>query len=83
MGISHPSINAPFNSLSKGDVIFFDQDGNGAIDHARFEVGWNTSNDYADQHSVPRYHDFWSGVTHFANPTTVWVYQVHIDPANI
>lgn len=80
---SHPNLNNPFNSLDRGDVIFFDQDNNGNIDHARFEVGWDAKNDYADQHSDPRHHDFWSGVTHFANPANVWVYQVRIDNANI
>lgn len=79
---THPSLSVPFNSLSKGDLIFMDQDNDTLIDHVRMEVGWNSSNDYADQHSVSRYHDFWNGVTHFANPSTVWVYQVHVDVLN-
>lgn len=66
-----------YNSLSKGDMIFMDWENNGVIDHVRIEVGYGTpartgyqssynnsywaTGDWADQHTPPRYHDFWNG----------------------
>lgn len=89
-----------YNALSRGDLLFFDWDDNGIIDHVRVEVGWGTpprtgyqanynysywaTGDWADQHTPPRYHDFWNGYYHLTptERTTVRIYQVHIRPTN-
>ncbi len=66
-----------YNTLGKGDMLFFDWTNDGVIDHVRIEVGYGTpsrtgyqsgyngsywkTGDWADQHEQPRYHDFWNG----------------------
>ena len=85
-----------YNSLSKGDMIFFDWTNDGAIDHVRLEMGWGTppstgyqssynnsywkTGDWADQHTDPRYHDFWNGYYQLSASmaATTHVYEVHI-----
>jgi len=85
-----------YNSLSKGDMIFFDWTNDGAIDHVRVEAGYGTpsstgyqpaynnsywkTGDWADQHTDPRYHDFWNGYYQMSASlaATTHVYEVHI-----
>ena len=66
-----------YNSLSKGDLILFDWENDGLIDHVRVEAGWGapprtgyqssynnsywTTGDWADQPTQVRYHDMWNG----------------------
>ncbi len=66
-----------YNSLSKGDMIFFDFENNSQIDHVRVETGYGTpsrtgyqsaynnsywkTGDWGSQHNANRYRDFWNG----------------------
>lgn len=65
-----------YNSLVKGDLIFFDWENDKQIDHVRVATGYGpvsspgfrsthnaywATGDHANQHEAPRYHDFWNG----------------------
>jgi hypothetical protein len=88
-----------YNVLGKGDLIFFDWEDNSSIDHVRMEVGWGTppstgykstynawwyTGDWADQHTPPRYHDFWNGYYAMDATTrsTVRISEVRIYSSN-
>jgi cell wall-associated NlpC family hydrolase len=89
-----------YNALSKGDLLFFDWEDNGSIDHVRIEVGWGTptstgyqsaynnsywtTGDWANQHTVPRYKDFWNAYYQLTSSqrASVRILQVHIYSTN-
>lgn len=85
-----------YNTLTKGDLIFMDLDNTGGIDHVRVETGYGTpskigyqsayngsywtTGDWATQHNVPRYHDFWNGFYQMtpADQARAHIYEVDI-----
>jgi hypothetical protein len=54
------------DAVVTGDLLFYDWDSNGSIDHVGIQTGWGVDPDsgwygnYQDQHSNDRYHAFWS-----------------------
>lgn len=76
-----------YDGLSTGDLIFYDWDNDGGIDHVTIQVGTgydyyhpNFYGNYIDAYN--RYHAFWSllSVNTLAASTNIWL--MHIDPAN-
>ena len=57
------------DTVTTGDVIFYDWDGDGHIDHTAIQTGYGPTRDglngnYIDQHTPARLHTFWSGITY-------------------
>ena len=75
--IKGASTSDKYNSLLNGDLIFFDWEDDGQINHVRVETGYGTPSatgyiavanhsdrtegDWLDQHEPPRYKDFCNG----------------------
>jgi hypothetical protein len=76
------------NSVVTGDVLFYDWESDGHIDHDGIQVGWGTDPDskkygnYQDQHSNDRYHAFWSLIPYNEKWSTTTITFVHVDPRN-
>lgn len=76
------------SGLNVGDVLFFDWDNDGGIDHAAILVGNGTdpdsgwSGDLADEHTTNRYHAFWSLCPYNSMANSTVITLEHIDPNN-
>jgi len=77
------------SGLGKGDLLFYDWDGNGHIDHVSIIAAENQYDpnsrwygDLVDQHSTDRYHAFWSLRPYNSQWSTTVITKVHIDTAN-
>lgn len=78
---------SPYDDVSTGDLLFFDWGTGQGWSHVRIDVATGTSydghyGDLADQHTVARYHSFWSGYYENANRATTVIYEMHISPSN-
>lgn len=76
------------SGVNTGDLLFFDWQTNGHIDHVTMQVAYGTdtvhgtTGDLADQHTGPEYHDFWSKWNFNPNVATTRIYAMHIYPGN-
>lgn len=78
------------NGALYGDILFYDWDGNGTLDHTSMEVaysGCDPSNpswcgDLVDQHTNDRYHAIWHLKPYNSQAATTKVKLMHIDPNN-
>jgi hypothetical protein len=82
---TNPWTPAPMVS---GDVLFYDWDSIGLLDHAAIQVGIGTdpSSGYygnvIDQHTSDRYHAIWTLMPYNSKRASTKIRFMHIDPAN-
>jgi hypothetical protein len=76
------------NSVVTGDLLFYDWQSEGHIDHAGIQVGIGTEpnsgwyGNFQDQHTTDRYHAFWSLLPYNSQWSTTTITFVHVDAAN-
>ena len=76
------------SGLAKGDLLFYDWQGDGIIDHVGIQVGHGTDpdsglfGDYTDQHSTNRFHSFWSLKPYNLQRGMTVIYLVRISSSN-
>lgn len=77
-----------YSGVNNGDLLFFDWQSNGSLDHVTMQVARGTDTlhglygDLADQHSGGEYHEFWSKWSWNGNAATTVIYAMHIWPGN-
>lgn len=84
-----PGNSAGFNSgLDVGDVLFYDWDNDGGIDHASIQVSYGTDpnsgwyGDLIDEHTTNRYHAFWSLDPYNSRAGTTTITLEHVSSSN-
>jgi hypothetical protein len=76
------------DSVVTGDLLFYDWDSNGVLDHVGIQVGWGTDpgsgwyGNYQDQHTTDRSHAFWSLLPYNSQWATTTINFVHVDAGN-
>lgn len=76
------------DSVVTGDVLFYDWNSDGHMDHAGIQVGWGTDpnsgwyGNYQDQHSNNRKHAFWSLIPYNSQWSTTTITYVHVSSSN-
>lgn len=81
------SVNS-YDGLSTGDLVFYDWQTNGSIDHVAIQVGYGYDlaygwlGNYVDAHTNNRKHAFWSLRPYNSLWATTTVYLVPISAAN-
>ena len=78
------------NGALKGDILFYDWDGNGTLDHTSIEVAYSGCDpanpswcgDLVDQHTNDRFHAIWHLRPYNSQAATTQVRLAHIDPGN-
>lgn len=90
-GYSRPTMAGTSLALDSGadtgDVLFYDWDSNGRMNHVNIIVGYGTSSDgyygdYIDGHSNNRYHLYWTTRTYNQDIQTTTIYPMHISASN-
>lgn len=91
-GTTSGNVATNYDTLQRGDLVFFDWGQGEGRSHVAMETGWGSwydtkngvwrSGDYIDQHTNDRYHEAWNGYYWNNYRRTTTVYQVHIDPTN-
>lgn len=76
------------DGLIPGDLVFFDWDGVGGIDHVAIQVAYGTdqnsgyTGDLVDAHSSNRYHAIWSLYPYNSQWRTTTIYKVAVYSGN-
>jgi hypothetical protein len=76
------------NNVNTGDVLFYDWDSNGVLDHTAIQVGWGTDptsgwyGNYINQHTTDRRHAFWSLMPYNSQWPSTTIKWVHIWDSN-
>jgi hypothetical protein len=71
-----------------GDLLYYDWQSDGWLDHVAMQVGWGTdptsrwSGNYVDQHSNDRLHAFWSLRPYNSQWASTTIRFMHIDSRN-
>jgi hypothetical protein len=73
--------------VGNGDLLFYDWDNNGRMNHVSVVVAYGTSTDgfygdMVDYHTNNRHKVFWTTRTYNTQIQTTYIYPIHIDPAN-
>ena len=76
------------DAVVTGDLLYYDWQNDGALDHVSIQVGWGTdpasgwSGNYVDQHTNDRKHAFWSLRPYNSQWGTTTIHFMHIDARN-
>ena len=77
-----------YSGLDTGDVLFYDWDSNGSLDHSAIQVSVGTDptsgwyGDLIDEHTSNRYHAFWSLDPYNSRASTTTITLEHISSSN-
>jgi hypothetical protein len=76
------------DAVKTGDVLYYDWNSDGHMDHATIQVGIGTDpesgwyGNYVDQHSTDHKHEFWSERPRNSKWATTTIYFMHVLPDN-
>jgi len=76
------------DAVVTGDVLYYDWQSDGLLDHESIQVGWGTdptsgwNGNYVDQHTTDRYHAFWSLRPYNSQWASTTIHFMHIDSRN-
>jgi putative amidase-like protein len=76
------------DAVVTGDVLYYDWNSDGLLDHESIQVGWGTdpnskwNGNYVDQHVTDRYHAFWSLRPYNSQWASTTIHFMHIDSRN-
>lgn len=76
------------DAVVTGDLLYYDWQSDGSLDHVSMQVGWGTdptsgwSGNYVDQHTNDRRHAFWSLRPYNSQWASTTIHFMHIDSRN-